>query len=122
MANQQIDIDGTIVYDWRHYYTPEELQERKEESIQLRNQLDKAEEEKKDYLATYRDKTKALRTKEKMARIEIKAGYEDKSERVKVVMNYAAETVEYYSISTGDMVDERKMSKKELRQGSFVHN
>ena len=122
MLKNQIDLEGTIIHDWRHYYSPEELQEKKEDSISLRNQLDRLEEEKKAFMDEHRNVTKLLKSQEKMARMEIKAGYEDKSERVKPTMNYAKETVEFWSISTGDMVDERNMTRAEKKQGSFVYN
>lgn len=117
----QMDINEMVNHEWRHYFTPDEIQDRKELSLKLNNEIDRLKLEMKSIMDKFRAEIKEKATEEKMARMEVGIGHIDKFEKVKVIMNYAVERVEFWN-QDGDMVDERPMSKKELRQGSYVNN
>lgn len=117
----QFDINELVHHEWRHWFSDEEKAEMKERSIQLNNEVDSLKKDLKEHNSRERQKIKERVDEDKATRLDLKAGYIDKTENVKVIMNYALERVEFWN-QDGDMVDERPMSKKELRQGSFVQN
>lgn len=117
----QFDINELVNHEWRHYFSPEEIQDRKDLSLKMNDEIDRLKLEMKAATDKFRAEIKEKALEEKMARLEVKTGHIDKFEKVKVIMNYAVERVEFWN-QDGDMVDERPMSKKELRQGSFVNN
>lgn len=117
----QFDINELVNHEWRHYFTPEEIQDRKDLSLKLNNEIDRLKLEMKSAMDKFKAEIKEKATEEKMARMEVGIGHIDKFEKVKVIMNYTSERVEFWN-QDGDMVDERPMSKKELRQGSYVNN
>lgn len=117
----QFDIDELVNHEWRHYFSPQEIQDRKDLSLKMNDEIDRLKIEMKAATDKFRAEIKEKALEEKMARLEVKTGHIDKFEKVKVIMNYAVERVEFWN-QDGDMVDERPMSKKELRQGAYVNN
>lgn len=117
----QFDINELVNHEWRHYFSPQEIQDRKDLSLKMNDEIDRLKLEMKAATDKFRAEIKEKALEEKMARLEVKTGHIDKFEKVKVIMNYASERVEFWN-QDGDMVDERPMSKKELRQGSYVNN
>jgi len=117
----QFDIDELVTHEWRHWFGDEEKAEMKERSISLNNEVDSLKKDLKEHNSRENKKIKEKVDEDKATRFDLKAGYVDKTEKVKVIMNYAVERVEFWN-QDGDMVDERPMSKKELRQGSHILN
>lgn len=118
----QFDIDELVNHEWRHWFSDDEKSEMKERSIQLNNEVDSLKKDLKEHNARENKKIKEKVDEDKVTRFDLKAGYVDKTEKVKVIENLALERVEFWSQETGDMVDERPMSKKELRKGFYINN
>ncbi|HEY1055997.1 MAG TPA: hypothetical protein VGE24_12705 [Emticicia sp.] len=118
---KQYDTDGFVMHEWRHYLSPNEIQERKDTSVKLSDEIDKIEDEKKSVMDEFKAKLKDRKRLEKMARLEAKTGHIDKYDKVKPVMDFARGIVEFFD-QNGDKVDERKMTRQEQKEGAFINN
>ena len=117
----QFDIDELVGHEWRHYFSPDEIHDRKDLSLRMNDEIDRLKIEMKAATDRFRAEIKEKSLEEKIARFEVKTGHVDKFEKVKVVENLALERVEFWNVD-GEMVDSRPMTKKELRQGSYANN
>jgi hypothetical protein len=117
----QLNIEGWVLHEWKHQLTPEEIQERKDLSIKLSNEIDKIEEEKKAANDEFKKEIKSRSHIEKRCRDEVRTGYIIKIEKAKPVMDFVKQIVDFFD-EEGNKVDSRPMTRKEIKEGEFVNN
>jgi len=118
MEGKQIDLMGTVEHEWRHYLNDDEKHQISAETVQLHNKIDKLTANKKLQIKVLTTEIDNVKAEELELRTALNQGFKDFTGRVIVKEDFEARTVSYIDPATGEEVDSRAMTSKELRGGS----
>lgn len=111
MSNQK-----TVTIDARHKFTDAERVELSEKMARFTSLKREAEDNKKASAAQYKYEIEQLESQINSICGKINEGYEMRSTKCHVEMDFDMRLKRYYSVQTGDLVDERAMNDNDLQQ------
>ncbi len=97
----------------RRKLDPLELQRRQQEVVDITHEIAIEESELKDYSSMKRNEIKELRKKRNSILDLARTGYSEEHVDCYVVLDHEKNIAEYYEVSTGEIVDQRRLAPDE---------
>ena len=116
------DKRKTTTIDAKHKFTPEEKVELSEQMARYTQMRREAEDAKKASASQYKSQIEEYDARLNGISERINQGYEMRSTKCFVDFNYETKTKFYYSVKTGELVDQRPMSENDFQTEMEVVN